>query len=364
MFTVREEIGLKGALALDTSLLNARLLLNLDAEESDQIVVGSAGGSQATMIMPLGMTPVNNDACLRRLKVRGLKGGHSGLQIHEPHANALRLLSSVLAHLKVRGLEFACASFAGGSASNTIPREAEVCLLLAATDTTAFDGAIADVESDLRLFWSESEPGLRIESDSHMEQVYSFAWSVESVEKVIRLFAELPHGVLAMSKDFPGKVQTSANLASIQSGISHIKIVLSIRSFLEEDLKSVAAQIRNLSRSVGATVEMSDGYPAWQPNPNSNLAKLAAEVYLQLRGQMPRVEVLHGGLECGVIVSKLPGMEAISFGPLIEGARTTAECVYASTVIEMWDLLVALLTDVGNRAEVLNKPQSSLGSAR
>ena len=341
LFTVEEEIGLNGAAALRPEDVSARLLINLDSEDPKEITVGCAGGGGVVFTLPVTREPAPEGWEGRQLTVAGLKGGHSGVQIHERLANAIKLLVDALHTATERHLPFRLSAVSGGNAHNAIPRDASALLAAPSDQLTALSEAVDDTLSHLRDEWHDDEPDLEIRllalpaADPVLTQAQHDA--------LFSLLLELPHGVREMSSDFPGKVETSTNLAMLRTEADAITIATSSRSFVNEELDRLQEAIRARGEAAGATADLREGYGPWEPDPHSRLAKVAEQVYAEVFGHSAEVQVIHAGLECGVIVSHLPGMEAVSFGPLIRGAHTPEEHVYISTVESSWKLLAALL---------------------
>ncbi|HEU4754283.1 MAG TPA: beta-Ala-His dipeptidase [Armatimonadota bacterium] len=341
LFTVEEETGLHGAMALDPALVRARMLLNLDSEDPRELTVGCAGGAGAVLTLPIRRTPGPEGAISARVVVSGLKGGHSGVQIHERLANAIKLLTGALLAALAEGIPLELRSVQGGRAHNAIPRDAEAEVALPAGERQRLEAVIARVLDRLRAEWGADEPNVLLsvtDSDASGPVL-----APESRDALLRLLDALPHGVLEWSRAFPGKVETSSNLAQVSTGADTVEIGTSTRSFVNTETARVQDEIRASGEAAGARVALRDGYPGWEPDPDSELLRVAERVYEETFGSRPEVQVIHAGLECGVIVSKLPGMEAISFGPRITGAHTPEEHVTIPTVAQTWRLLTALV---------------------
>jgi dipeptidase D len=338
LFTVEEETGLHGATALDVSMLRAESLINLDSEDDGALTVGCAGGVDVEIVLPLDREPAVADRRVVELRVSGLAGGHSGMQIHERRANAISLAARALDSLQRAGAEFRLEAIEGGSAHNAIPREATIRLALADEEG---ERVLAATLATLSDEWGEAEPDFELELVSGLPPAASIRPSQAAA--IIGLLSELPHGVIAMSERFPGTVETSANLAIVRSEPDRVQILASVRSLERQALGEVRDEIVRLAHSTGADAETGAGYPPWEPREHSPLLDTAIAAYAELHGREPRIEVLHGGLECGVIVARKPGLDAISLGPLIEGAHTPGERVHASTVADAYRLLVVLL---------------------
>ncbi|MDF2439338.1 MAG: dipeptidase [Abditibacteriota bacterium] len=348
LFTVEEETGLYGAHELDSKLISAPMLLNLDSEDPDELIIGCAGGRTATIRVPLITEAIpSQDAhddsawVAHRIAVSGLKGGHSGVQIHEPLGNAIKVLSGVLQHLQERGCEFRLVEICGGRAHNAIPRDAVAHIVLPAEQQELFEAAVSFAGAATIALWVEDEPDLQIEASPTALPAQVFVQQTQG--RVLSLMDEVPHGVLMMSEQFEGKVQTSCNLASIENGDESIEMQISCRSFVESELTRVQQELTAKARKLDVEIELRDGYPGWEPAAQSQLREVARAAFVQVNGREPVVQVIHAGLECGLITAKRPGMEAISFGPLIRGAHTPEEGVCIPTVANSWNLLCELL---------------------
>jgi dipeptidase D len=341
IFTVEEEIGLHGARDLDASLISSRLLINLDSEDPKELTVGCAGGSGAVLFLLAKWEPLPAGSVAYEVVVSGLKGGHSGVQIHERLANAIKLLVQVIIRISQVAPELRVANIQGGNAHNAIPRDASAVLVVPVARLQGLAQAVTDCGHELRAQWSADEPGLEIalREPAPVSQVLTASLSRRSVA----LLNELPHGVLQLSEAFPGKVETSANLATVRTDESGLEIAISTRSFVAAALDRLQEEIGSLGDFAAAKFQARASYPGWEPMPGSRLLQVTEEVYREVFGTPAEVQVIHAGLECGEIVSKLPGMEAISFGPSIRGAHTPEEHVLVSTVASTWKLLTALL---------------------
>jgi dipeptidase D len=340
LFTVEEETGLLGALALDIGLLGAELLVNLDSEDDHALTVGCAGGAELVLDLPYEPAPAPSGWQSIELRVSGLSGGHSGMQIAERHANAIGLLVELLEELRGGEIPTRLASIDGGSAHNAIPREASARLLVSSEIT----GVLAARVEQIYESWRADEPRLAIEL-SAVEPIETVL-EASTASSLLSLLARLPHGVLAMSDDLDSTIATSANLALVASEPGRVEIVTSIRALARASLDALGEQIAALAAEAGADARTVSGYPGWEPRPSSALLQLAERAYRSVHGRDPEVVVVHGGLECGAIVAKKPELDAISFGPRIEDPHTPTEHVYARSVSDTWDVLLALLASV------------------
>jgi dipeptidase D len=343
IFTVEEEIGLLGALNFDTSLLRSRCLINLDSEDDAAITVGCAGEQDLTFTFEFPQEALGHDWAYIRIGFSGLSGGHSGVQIHERRANAIKLLGELLERVGEAQLNYLLVSLDGGSAHNAIPREATAVIAVPNATLSDATEALRSISGALTEEWLKDEPSVHAVID---DAPSAPAVRREASDRLLTFLQESPHGVIAMSDRFSNTVGTSANLAMVQYEDGQAEIVLSIRGLVAADVERVASQIKLLGGTTGASLSEVTGYPGWEPQPESSLADVAVASYTRVHGRSPSVEVVHGGLECGVLVARYSGLEAVSFGPLIREAHTPQEHVYASTVDATWSVLIALLEDL------------------
>lgn len=345
LFTLDEETGLNGASAFDGSLVSGRLLVNLDTEEDDAVYIGCAGAGGVVAEMPLVRDGSAPDAVFRELAVRGLAGGHSGIDIAAKRANAIKVMTRLLLALQERGLDPGLAGLRGGSARNAIAREcfADLCLdERRAADLAAAFGPLRDrlaraygFERDLSIVLGEG--GRR-----------SAALAAASRDRLLLALAAAPHGVLAMSAEVPGLVETSNNLAVVETGDDGARIVCSYRSSSNPALDETRQSLTSLFRLAGARVAEDAGYPGWPPAPDSPLVRRTVAVYEDLFAEPPAVKAVHAGLECGILTQKVPGLDAVSIGPEILGAHSPDERVRVSSVAKFYRLLSQLLADLAS----------------
>ena len=342
LFTVDEETGLTGVLALDPQAiaLRGRLLLNLDSEEEVAVTIGCAGGSTSRVTLPLETAPAPGGTVALDVKLSGLKGGHSGMEIHLQRGNAVKLLARVLL-AALQQAPFHLAEFQGGNKHNALPREATARVVLPTEAKAAFTSAveaetaaiqdeIRAVDPDLSVGISEAAPPERV-------------WTAAATRKALDLLNALPHGVLAMSNDIPGLVETSLNLATAASADGALSILLSIRSSVASAMRTTKRGLRAIAELAGADVQENDGYPSWKPDLASPLLATFRQLHQQKLGTDPELKAIHAGLECGVLGEKFPGMDMISFGPVIQGAHSPDERVEIGSVERFWGLLREVL---------------------
>ena len=343
LFTVEEETGLFGAAELDPDLVKGRLMINLDSEDPDEITIGCAGGATTSLILPVEREVLDNSDKWQ-LVIGGLAGGHSGIEIGKPLANAIKTLIEIVNVACIEAPESRLIAIDGGTAHNAIPRDAVAHIAVPKTQKSAFENALNARADQLKAQWKTDEPNLAITlkpSDS-----ISLPLSPAATATILEILRALPHGVAAMSERFAGKVQTSSNLAEVVTREDEIEIHISNRSFVASDIANLQQSQANLGEAAGAQIIARDGYPGWEPRSESPLREKTIAVYRRTMGKKPIVEVVHAGLECGLLSEKFPNLDAVSFGPLIKGAHTPEEWASISSTQQMWNLLTELLNDL------------------
>ena len=342
LFTVDEETGLTGASCLEGGFVTGDLLLNLDSEEDGALYVGCAGGGDSDLRIPLSWA-APPAGVPRRIKVAGLRGGHSGLDIIENRGNALKLLARALREaLGATGL--ALGDMTGGDKHNAIPREAWAEVLVGADEEDALRAAVGAVERSAREEFGASDPDLRLTVET--AEAPARVFDPATRDRVVDLVLALPHGALAMSRDILGLVETSNNVARIRVDGDAFEILTSSRSSVAAALAATRDQVRACAALAGGETRMGGGYPGWKPNMASPLLATAKEVFSQRFGREPKVAAIHAGLECGIIGERYPKMDMLSFGPEIRGAHSPEERVSISSTGRFWTFLRALLAEL------------------
>jgi len=342
VFTIDEETGLTGATEFRGGVLKSKYFLNLDSEEIGSLCIGCAGGVNTTARRKIGrQAPSGNKAF--RIKVAGLKGGHSGVDIHQGRGNALRILGSVL-QSALAALPVEVADIKGGNAHNAIPREAWAIVVVDGGRAAKLKKVIAEAESHFKTDLGSFDPGLQIsvEPAQRPEKVIK----AKDAQAIVDLMVTIPHGVLAMSPDIAGLVQNSTNLATMSTEGNKVEILTSQRSAIDGSRRAAANTVATVCRLAGFEVEHSGGYPGWKPQPDNALVRKSQEVHEKVFGKPASLIAMHAGLECGVIGEKYPGMQLISFGPTIVDVHSPNEKVQISTVESFWKYLKALLENV------------------
>jgi dipeptidase D len=350
LFTIDEETGLTGVLALDPLeiALRGRLLINLDSEEEGAVTIGCAGGSASHLVLPLETAPAPTGTTALDVKLSGLKGGHSGMEIHLQRGNAVKLLARVLL-AAMQQTPFHLASFQGGNKHNALPREASARIVVPVEARDAFTAAVrretAAIQDEIRT----ADPDLKIETAEAPSP--RRAWTAAASRKALDLLNALPHGVLAMSNDIPGLVETSLNVATAASTDDALSILISIRSSVTSAMRDTKRRLRAIAELAGAGVQETEGYSGWKPNPASPLLGIFRQLHQKVVGTAPELRAVHAGLECGVLGEKFPGMDMISFGPVIQGAHSPDEGVEVESVGRFWGLLREVLGELADASK-------------
>lgn len=346
LFTVDEETGLTGANNLQPGFLQSKILLNLDSEEEGALYVGCSGGRDSTGTWALEVEDCPAGSVPLAVKVHGLKGGHSGLEIHQGRGNALKIITRLLIDLSALGARLV--RLDGGNKRNAIPREAEALLFVPKAKAEAAVAAVEAMNGAAKAELASMDPGLAVTCEVPKGLRKGKVLKRGLQRRLLLTLAGLPHGVLKMSADIPGLVETSTNLAIVQTGKKAIVVQTSQRSSVASEIEEAAGMVRAVFELGGATVTGSDGYPGWKPNMASPILGVAKSTYQALYGREPEVKAVHAGLECGIIGEKYPGMDMVSLGPTLEGVHSPDEKIYIDTVEKFWDFLLATLKNVRN----------------
>lgn len=341
LFTIDEETALTGASHLDGSIVKGRMLLNLDSEEDGTLFVGCAGGTTSEISFDLARAKVPEGYTALAIEVSGLKGGHSGLAIHENRGNSLKLLARVLGAWLEEG-DLRLDHFEGGNKHNAIPREAKATVVVRSAFVAQAKELAEAVRKSALTEIATIDPGLELKvSDAAMPYAPATA---DCSARLVRMLVAMPHGVVTMSRDIAGLTETSTNLAVAHTTSESVEIISSSRSSVAPALRFTLDSIAALVNLAGGTVNEVGAYPGWQPNMASPLLKTCRSVYRDLRSQDAKVTAIHAGLECGLIGEKL-GVDAdmISFGPHLEGVHAPGEKVNIPSVGRFWEYFKAVL---------------------
>ena len=341
LLTVDEEAGMGGARGLAPELLQGRYLINLDTEEWGQLYVGCAGGIDVNVSYATASEPLPDGWRTVQLTLDGLIGGHSGVDIHRGRGNAIKLLVRALRELPEDG-SWRLSSLAGGNARNALPREATATLAVAPENIGAIEEAVAASAATLAREFDASEENLSLRITEAAAPAVQLISEVDQRALLAALNAA-PYGVKTMSQQLPGVVETSNGLGVLSMSDGVVRANFMVRSLVDSRARALAREIADLFALIGADCVISGGYPGWTPDPDSPLLALAQRVYAREFGAEAALQVIHAGLECGIIGAKYPGLEMISFGPTIHGAHAPGERVEVASVELSWKLLTAIL---------------------
>ena len=344
LFTVDEETGLTGAHALEKNFLNGDILLNLDTEEEGEIYIGCAGGKGTTATFTYKRESVPSDYFWFKVEVKGLSGGHSGAEINKGLGNANKILNRYLWSLS-REYKLVLSEISGGNLHNAIAREA---CAVAGVPSNKKENIIIELNVLLPQIQEELkavDPNLKMIVSS--TDIPLFVFDADTTYNLLNAIYACPHGVLNMSADIPGLVETSTNLASVKMKEGDTIVIGTSQRSSTESLKENAANMINAVFTLAkANVVHSAGYPGWKPNPDSNILNVAKSSYKKLYGKDPEVKAIHAGLECGLFLEKYPHLDMVSFGPTITDAHSPAEQVHIPSVDKWWELLLDVLKNI------------------
>jgi dipeptidase D len=351
LFTVDEEAGMGGAHGLLPGVLQGRLMLNLDTEEWGEFYLGCAGGADVNVVRAGQPEPLPTGHAAHRIALRGLRGGHSGVNIHEERGNAIKLLVRVVQSLAQEGAlsSLRLCALDGGTARNALPREAFAIVSVPAASSATLRARLGEWQTLLQRELGAVEPGLSLTIDESTAVGTPDGAQVISADDQavwLRTLHAAPHGVHRMSHSVPGVVETSNNLGMVELKPTGGSCNFMVRSLLDSGAQALAEQIVSLWALSGTAAEIAGHYPGWTPNPASPLLATCQRVYQREFKEDSHVQVIHAGLECGIIAAKYPGMDIVSFGPTIRGAHAPGESVEIASVERTWHLLTAILTEL------------------
>tara|TARA_R110002096_G_scaffold118987_1_gene257622 strand:+ start:65 stop:1528 length:1464 start_codon:yes stop_codon:yes gene_type:complete len=343
LFTIDEETGMTGAMGLKGGVLSGGILLNLDTEEDDEIGVGCAGGIDVTAIRTYEEEETPEFKIGFKISVKGLQGGHSGMQIHEGLGNANKIMNRVLFDgFENFGLRIS--EIDGGSLRNAIPRESNAIVAIDAVHEEAFKNETATLAQAIKAEYKTMEPDLEITvSKCETPEIIMDLGVQEGLTRA--MYAAL-NGVYRMSADIPDLVETSNNIARVVVKEGNIHIGCLTRSSVESSKMDLANTLRATFELTGCEVELSGDYPGWSPNMDSPILKVMTKLYEKLNGEKPHVAACHAGLECGILGQNYPDMDMISFGPNIKGVHSPDERAQISSVQKYWKFVLEILNNI------------------
>lgn len=343
LLTVDEETGMTGAFQLERGLLDGKILVNLDSEDEGELYIGCAGGMDTSGKLRYLDEPVRADSSALELAIKGLKGGHSGLDIHLGRGNANILLCRFMFDVAEK-FDMRLAGMDGGSLRNAIPREAFAIVTISPEKKEDFLDAVKEYEDIYRTELGFVEPDLTFTA-SVTDRPLTII-DKESQDKLVRLVCGMPNGVIRMDPEMPGVTETSTNLAIVKTGDGEIDVQCLLRSSVDSAKISLGSSLQGVLELAGADVTHSGTYPGWKPNVDSPILATMKSVYERDFGKIPDVKVIHAGLECGIIGDAYPGLDMISFGPTIRFPHSPDEKVHIGSVQKFWDFLLRTLENI------------------
>ncbi|WP_374549998.1 aminoacyl-histidine dipeptidase [Flavobacterium sp.] len=344
LFTIDEETGMTGALNLKGGILKGEILLNLDTEEDDEIDIGCAGGVDVTAVAEYDEEETPADAVGYTITVKGLNGGHSGMDIHKGLGNANKIMNRLLFNgYEDFGLQIATLN--GGSLRNAIPRESVANVVIAGMYDEAFEYDMLQIAKEIKAEFKTTEPNLEITVEK-LNNVPKKVMPSMAQFYLVRAIYTAHNGVYRMSADFDNLVETSNNIAKVTVGEGKLSIQCLTRSSVETSKFDLANALRSAFELMGCEVTFSGSYPGWTPNPKSEILEVLVDIYEKQNGTKPNVVACHAGLECGILGTNYPGMDMISFGPTIHGAHSPDERASISSSQKFWKFLLEILANI------------------
>lgn len=340
VITTDEETGMEGATAIDLSMLTAKRMLNIDSEEEGILLTSCAGGMRTDCHIPV-RTEEEPAGVFMEVTVGGLLGGHSGTEINKEHANAIKLLGMTLKQAQ-KAVPFCLSEISGGEKDNAIPREARALVCVAEGEKDLLIRQIERIESEEKKENQSKEKNLFIRV-AEAEGAEQPVFDADSTERVLTFLTLLPNCVMAMSADIAGLVETSLNVGVLGTRGGEVVASTAIRSAVETAKHKINLQVDTLAKLLGGYTETHGEYPGWQYDPDSKLRADMVRIYREMFGREVQVEALHAGLECGIMISKIPGLDCVSFGPDIHDIHTTEERLSIPSAARMWDYLLEIL---------------------
>ena len=344
LFTVEEELGLKGAFHLKPNFINSKILLNLDSEDEGELFIGCAGGVDTIANMQYKTKKVTGNCEAFKISVTGLTGGHSGDDINKGRGNSIKILNRFLWTVS-RRMTIRLAAFEAGNLRNAIPREANAVITVDRSNAQKLTNEFRQYEIAIKNELLVTEPGLTLEL--RLTEMPLMILKRKFQRRLFNALYGCPHGVINMSRSIKDLVETSTNLASVKfTNLYTATIATSQRSSVDSEKQNIANTVRSIFELAKANVDHSDGYPGWKPNTDSEILSLTKKEYIKLFGNEPKVRAIHAGLECGLFLEKYPWLDMISFGPTILGAHSPDERVEIESGKKYWNLLTSVLENI------------------
>lgn len=344
LITTQEEIGLIGAAALDTGSLKGRLLINLDGEEEGELTAGCAGGIRVREFLPIVWEKKREGLEAYQISISGLKGGHSGGEIKKGRANSNKLMGRLLYGLSM-DMEYYINAINGGLKMNAIPREADAVIFISPKDSVKLSETVSAWEKTFKNEFRSSDPGVTIElekTNSNSDSVFS----KDTMKKAVSSYILMPNGIQTMSMDIEGLVESSTNLGVVTTSEDKIAFESAVRSSVRSLKLNIVNQIKTICDVLGAEFVSSADYPEWEYNPSSKLRALCEKIYEEKYGKKLIINMIHGGLECGLFMEKMSGADMVAIGPDMYDVHTPNEHISIPSISRTWDYLLAILKEI------------------
>lgn len=344
ILTVDEETGMEGATGIDLSMLRGRRMINLDQEEEGIFITSCAGGARVDVVIPMEQernSTWTKDMCLMEMKVTGLLGGHSGMEINKGRGNANCLLGQVLQAVEEQ-VALRLVNMRGGVADNAIAREASAVLAVKEEEKEALEAIIKEQHDRIRQSFQETDAGVEV--------VYSMLageaayYTSDSSRRALHCLGELPNGVVAMSQDVEDLVETSLNLGVVVLSEEGLRLQYAVRSSVDREKDALCDRMTRTAREAGAQVSIRGSYPGWAYQKDSPLRDKMVQIYERMYGHKPILQAIHAGLECGILSSKIEGLDCVCIGPDLQDVHTAQEQMDIASVGRVWEYLLAVLT--------------------
>jgi len=344
LVTTEEETGMGGAQAIDPKNLDGRILINIDSEEEGKLLVSCAGGVREKIRLPITWEEADKNFVNCEIKLIGLNGGHSGMEINKERGNAIKLMGRFLMDLK-SVIDFKVNAINGGAKNNAIPRESDATILFRENDKAIVDEKISQWNTTLKNELSITDPEVNLAMEILKDKVKN-TFSDDTATKALQILFLIPNGVKNMSMAIEGLVQSSTNIGVLTTSDKEVVFDSAVRSSVKTLKKAICDETIVLTEMTGATIEFQSDYPEWQYNPNSEIRTILEKVYNDINGKKPEISAIHAGLECGLISEKFGGkIDQISFGPNIYDVHTPKEHLSISSTDRMWSYLLAILKE-------------------
>jgi dipeptidase D len=344
LMTTDEETGMSGAMALKAEHLDGRILINIDSEEEGKLLVSCAGGVRVSTKLSITWESINEEKVTAAVRVRGLKGGHSGMEIHKGRGNSNKLMGRFLYDLQGT-LSFNLCSLSGGAKNNAIPREADAVLAINGEDVDALKAMVESWNLVLKNELKASDPDVNIQVEI-LPDKYNKVFSKETTKKAVQLLYLIPNGIQTMSMEIEGLVQSSTNLGVVTTTSDEVSFDSATRSSVRTLKEDIVYQAKIVAEVVGAKFSTQSDYPDWQYDADSKIRRVFEKVYKDVTGNDPEIVAIHAGVECGLFKEKFGEIDMISFGPNLYDVHTPDEHLNIPSTERMWDYLLAVLKEI------------------